>query len=170
MKIITSILFIILWVNLANAKPVAKITCKIATQVVIQLSDGKPELYGGISEGPQIDDELVIFFEYEESYSDLKVTITPAHFGINLTPSFILNRDIVNPDPEVVYFYEGFFGYDNLDFRGTVALTLERYFKSDWSGFISKNNSKQSQTLALDCRADSISIEKLVKKYKSLGF
>ena len=192
MKILFTFIFIIISPNIfASNQDVEKnlikgeMSCKITSQILISVKDGKPKKHPYIQDEAKVGDTLSIMYS---SYNgkDLAFRLKDdtrdyiKGFGMRLdqTKRVLTSKELhfINPGgsydngTNVYYHYNRIsllsdkINYKQISRIGSRNLYLERYYKSDWSGVYTQSFSQFTQVITLDCRTISDKIDEITER------
>ena len=184
MKLYFSFIFLLLQTTAVSAVEYeGRMRCKITYQQVVQLIDGRPQIYSGYKDNYKVGDILNFEFSYVE-YSNGEFI-----FGADL-------RDRAR-DKSLVYtsFVSDYAGTKysvkkgRLNLWGTSGgedsppyirtlymdtesvviddlgkMTLKRYYKGDFQGIVHLHDSSNTHLVMLDCRTEADAIDKIINR------
>ena len=143
--------------NIVSAEAlVNQFDCKVKSLNITVVKDGVVNNYTSTTNAYNVGDTLMIKVSDKDNLIALTVSYKDELF---LTKNFTYDKysqygnDNIRLDDSR---YQNFFFYYSDDwFNATTdysKLTLNRYYKSDWSGYYTVSDSYKVETIALDCR------------------
>ena len=162
------------WMN-ESRKPIdGEMKCKITDQIVLQVKDGKPERFTGITNQPKIGDTLN--FTYSSYNERIKTVLKnpqkeylntqiPAVKGNGVKSKIIrFEKDTIGH--KSLYMTEDVIGLDYSIFGLNNHLNMKRYYKTDWEGIFTDIYETQTIIITLDCRHQTDKIGEMINLYK----
>ena len=165
---------------------VLELSCKILSQQVTVVTDGRVTISSGWKDGPIVGDSLILRGRIKNPDSNFSL-IDPSRdkeiIGLDVPTTslrngsnFLVNKMVVGRHINPSVPYKFMWGSDYINFeaiRGT--LTLYRYYKSDWDGiFIEKNDRDHLQepshwimVRAVNCRTIANGFDEVFSRFES---
>jgi len=162
------------WMHESRNPIDGEMKCKITDQIVLEVKDGKPARFTGITNGPKIGDTLNFnYSSYNESiglilknqkkeYFNYEI---PAVKGFGIKSKSIrfekntLSKQSFYMDEDMIGLDFSFMGLNN-------HFNMKRYYKTDWEGVFTQIYKTQTIIITLDCRHKTDKIEEMINLYK----
>lgn len=146
--------------------------CQIEDQTVLGVIDGKPQSYNGVKDSYKVGDYLTIKIRgtdsnlvYETIWEPKRVSFgmfplpikvtSDRKNGTSVTPNGSFQLDVTENEIRIV------------DLLFVVEVTLKRYYKSDWEGFVVSGPYHHPQMsidiVSLDCRTKTNNLVDLLR-------
>ena len=159
-----------------SRKPIdGEMKCKITDQIVLQVKDGKPERFTGITNQPKIGDTLnFTYYSLNERIRIILKNPKKEYFNNNIpavkgngVKSKVIRFEEDTSVQQSLYMTEDKIGY-YFSFVGLVNhhLNMKRYYKNDWEGILTNVYETQTQIISLDCRHINDEIGEMINLYK----
>ena len=184
MKLYFSFIFVLLQTIAASAVEYeGRMRCKIIYQQVVQLIDGRPQIYSGYKDSYEVGDILNFEFSYVD-YSNGEFI-----FGAELRDrardkslvytSFLSNYTGTNYSVKKGQLnlwstseWEDSPPYTRMLYMDTESvviddigqMTLKRYYKGDFQGIVHLNDSNTSHLVMIDCRTELDALDKIINR------
>lgn len=157
-------------------------SCKIQSQNVTTLSDGKSSVYSGFKGGSQVGDNLVLkgfidgsdisFFFYDESIDQTYITMVSS-FDEFKQVSFDQHKGLWGGDKFQLIRISWY--PNSIHLKGLRGrMDLYRYYKSDWDGIFFDHRTRtisrdehSIHTMSLDCRTLINRLEEIYPRFPS---
>ena len=188
MKILFTFIFIIIspnifasnlegwnkWIKESLTPIDGEMKCKITDQIVLQVKDGKPERFTGITNQPKIGDTLnFTYSSYNERIDIILKNQKNEYFSYNIpaVKGFGIKSKVIRFENDTIghqsfYMTEDVIGLDYSFLGINKHLNMNRYYKSDWEGVFTNIYETQTQIISLDCRHKTDKIEEMINLYK----
>lgn len=157
-----------------------EMTCKVKSNYVVLINEGKPEFYDGIKGSFAKDDDLILKFYTDNipGFAQIKLLDKDKTLGsLQISQSKYSNSKIKVKDNGFTYdsmfsnigFYSD---YIIFQFHTHEQFRIERYYKSDWSGIISgwffPEGGMGERIATLDCRQSSDKVDDFIQYIKGM--
>jgi len=161
--------------------------CKVKSNYVVEINEGKPKFYSGVEDSFSKGDDLIFkFFTDEFGIAYIKLLYKDKVMGSNSISSKekYFGDKVELTDNGFRYGaigtrrYINHFSGDYIDFNlyplsGGRELRLTRYYKGDWNGVISgrifSKNGLGEKVATLDCRQSSDKVDDFVQYVRGLA-
>ena len=176
MRTILLVLLMTIATHVGAERLTGKLLCKVKSNIVVTISDGKPKNYSGFTDQMKVDDNLVFYYRFQPKSKSDDPSYLCTLFDDKKDFSYLLQSAVV-PAYSFSTIDKGLYANTSDDIWGEDAylnpnaikcasgekrLILSRYYKSDYEGvFVSYPVSQDlnTQVATLDCRTEKDSIE-----------